>query len=115
MGPARVGPCAVQRMVVAQASPAQRQMAGLPRRPAAWPLRPVGDAHASTLENSMTECAATKRLGKPDTGNPFVRFDEGRSGDAGPTTAVGSTCLSPLRLLYHRTARRTSEAHDSFA
>jgi len=24
-----------------------------------------------------TECLGMKRLGKPDTGNPFVRFDEG--------------------------------------
>ena len=41
-----------------------------------------------------------KRLGKPDTGNPFVRFDEGRSVSAELTTAVSSTRLLPLRLLY---------------
>jgi hypothetical protein len=41
-----------------------------------------------------------KRLGKPDTGNPFVRFDEGRSGSAELTTAVRSIRLLPLRLLY---------------
>src|SRR5208283_106156 len=29
-------------------------------------------------------------LGKPNMGNPSVRFDEGRSGSAGLTTAVGS-------------------------
>ena len=40
------------------------------------------------------------RLGKPDMVNPFVRFDEGRSGDAALTTTVGSSLLSPLRLLY---------------
>ena len=43
-----------------------------------------------------------KRLGKPDTGNPFVRFDEGRSGSAELTTAVRSIRLLPLRLLYVR-------------
>jgi len=48
----------------------------------------------------MTECNAMKRPGKPDTGNPFVRFDEGRSGDAGLTTTVGLICHPPLRLLY---------------
>ena len=40
------------------------------------------------------------RLGKPDTGNPFVRFDEERSGSAKLTTTVGSIRLLPLRLLY---------------
>ena len=43
---------------------------------------------------------AMKRLGKPDTGNPFVRFDEGRSGSAALTTTVSSFRLLPLRLLY---------------
>ena len=33
-------------------------------------------------------------------GNPSVRFDEGRSGNAEPTTTVGSTRLFLLRLLY---------------
>ena len=41
-----------------------------------------------------------KRLGKPDTGNPFVRFDEERSGSVELTTTVGSIRLLPLRLLY---------------
>jgi hypothetical protein len=48
----------------------------------------------------MTECNAMKRPGKPDTGNPFVRFDEERSGSAELTTTVGSIRLRPLRLLY---------------
>ena len=41
------------------------------------------------------------RPGEPDTGNPYVRFDEGRSGNAEPTTSVGSIRLFPLRLLYY--------------
>lgn len=40
------------------------------------------------------------RLGKPDAVNPFVRFDEGRSGNAALTTKVGLSLLFPLRLLY---------------
>ena len=40
------------------------------------------------------------RPGKPDTGNPFVRFDEERSGSAELTTTVGLIRLLPLRLLY---------------
>jgi hypothetical protein len=40
------------------------------------------------------------RPGEPDTGNPYVRFDEGRSENAEPTTSVGSIRLFPLRLLY---------------
>jgi len=40
------------------------------------------------------------RLGKPDTVNPFVRFDEGRSGNVALTTTVSSSLLFPLRLLY---------------
>ena len=43
-----------------------------------------------------------KRLGKPDTGNPFVRFDEERSGSVELTTTVGSIRLLPLRLLYRK-------------
>src|SRR5665213_983625 len=46
------------------------------------------------------ECLAMKRPGKPDTGNPFVRFDEERGGSAGLTTTVGSTRPLPLCLLY---------------
>src|SRR6184192_128490 len=59
-------------------------------------------AHAYTrrMEGRMTECNAMKRPGKPDTGNPFVRFDEGRSGDAELTNTVCLICPSPLRLLY---------------
>jgi len=41
-----------------------------------------------------------KRLGKPDTGNPFVRFDEGRGDSAELTTTASSIRLLPLRLLY---------------
>ena len=40
------------------------------------------------------------KLGKPDTGNPFVRFDEERSGSAELTTTVSLIRLLPLRLLY---------------
>ena len=40
------------------------------------------------------------RPGEPDTGKPYVRFDEGRSGNAALTTAVSSIRHSPLRLLY---------------
>ena len=43
---------------------------------------------------------AMKQPGKPDTGNPFVRFDEERSGNAEPTTTVSSIRPLPLRLLY---------------
>ena len=59
-------------------------------------------AHAYTrrMEGRMTECNAMKRPGKPDTGNPFVRFDEGRSGDAELTNTVCLICPSLLRLLY---------------
>jgi hypothetical protein len=41
-----------------------------------------------------------KRPGKPDTGNPFVRFDEGRSDEAALTTTVGLNGQPPFRLLY---------------
>ena len=40
------------------------------------------------------------RPGEPDTGNLYVRFDEGRSGNAELTASVGSIRLFPLRLLY---------------
>src|SRR5437016_211447 len=30
---------------------------------------------------AQAECSAVKRLGKPDTGNPSVRFDEGSESD----------------------------------
>jgi hypothetical protein len=33
-------------------------------------------------------------------GRRRIRFDEGRSGNAEPTTSVGSIRLFPLRLLY---------------
>ena len=48
----------------------------------------------------QAECWRMKRPGKPDTGNPFVRFDEERSGSAELTTTVGPTRLLPLRLRY---------------
>ena len=47
------------------------------------------------------ECLVVKRPGKPDTGNPFVRFDEERGGRVELTTTVGLTRFLPLRLLYH--------------
>ncbi len=43
---------------------------------------------------------AMKRLGKPDTGNPFVRFDEGRVWIRELTTSVGSIPPIQTRLLY---------------
>ena len=55
-----------------------------------------------------------KRPGKPDTGNPFVRFDEGRSGDAELTTTVCLICHSPLRLLYHPPAASITARECSF-
>src|SRR5438552_18042580 len=62
----------------------------------------MADANPCRMEGRMTECNAMKRPGKPDTGNPFVRFDEGRSGDTELTTMVCLICYSPLRLLYQR-------------
>jgi hypothetical protein len=48
----------------------------------------------------MTECFTMKRPGKPDTGNPFVRFDEGRS-DRRETDHCGRlNSPTSLRLLY---------------
>jgi hypothetical protein len=41
-------------------------------------------AHARLMENSLDrtfENLAMKRFGKPDTGNPSVRFDEGSESD----------------------------------
>jgi hypothetical protein len=52
-------------------------------------------------KNGPAECLAMKRPGKPDTGNPSVRFDVGRSDIAARTTAVSSIRLPSLRLLYH--------------
>jgi len=42
-----------------------------------------------------------KRPGKPDTGNPFVRFDEERGDSVELTTTAGLIRPLPLRLLYH--------------
>jgi hypothetical protein len=48
---------------------------------------------------------AMKRPGKPDTGNPFVRFDEGRGWIRRElTTTVRLIPFSHLRLLYLRSA-----------
>jgi len=58
--------------------------------------------------SEATECWVMKRPGKPDTGNPFVRFDEGRSGSAALTTAVSSIRLLPLRLLYRCDAAKAT-------
>src|SRR5580700_132468 len=44
---------------------------------AVWPLVSAGIRCVETSVNSRPECLAMKRPGKPDTGNPFVRFDEG--------------------------------------
>ena len=48
----------------------------------------------------MTECTAMKRPGKPDTGNPFVRFDEGRGGRRETDNYGRFNSPTPLRLLY---------------
>ena len=53
------------------------------------------------------------RPGEPDTGNPYVRFDEGRSGNAAPTTSVGSIRLFPLRLLYAAASATSAHAGES--
>jgi hypothetical protein len=42
-----------------------------------------------------------KRPGKPDTGNPFVRFDEGRGGSKETDNYGRFNSSKPLRLLYH--------------
>ena len=52
------------------------------------------------LYRKANEAMRLNRPGEPDTGNPSVRFDEGRSGNAELTTTVGSIRLAPLRLLY---------------
>src|SRR5204863_8745385 len=57
------------------------------------------------------EAMRPNRPGEPDTGNPYVRFDEGRSGNAEPTTSVGSIRLFPLRLLYFRSLQRADGLH----
>ena len=51
---------------------------------------------------SRSKGADRTGLGEPNMGNPSVRFDEGRSGSAGLTTAVSSIRLLPLRLLYQK-------------
>jgi len=40
-------------------------------------LRKLRRALYRTAKSKTYECFAMKRLGKPDTGNPSVRFDEG--------------------------------------
>ena len=40
-------------------------------------------------------------FGEPNMGNPSVRFDEGRSGNAALATSASSIRLLPLRLLYY--------------
>jgi len=61
---------------------------------------------------------AMKRLGKPDTGNPFVRFDEGRGGRGGtdncgqfnPPPSTSPTL--PLTLMGGNSRRRALPAED---
>jgi uncharacterized delta-60 repeat protein len=48
-----------------------------------------------------------KRLGKPDTGNPFVRFDEGRRGSAALTSAV--SLIRPFRFAYSNSGKDGSQ------
>ena len=43
-----------------------------------------------------------KRLGKPDTGNPSVRFDEGSEPERELTISVGLTSQPGSGLLYLR-------------
>ncbi len=64
----------------------------------------AGADRVETTVRDQPECLAMKRPGKPDTGNPFVRFDEERSGSAKLTTTVGSIRLLPFRLLYQKRA-----------
>src|SRR5438552_18481577 len=73
----------------------------------------MADANPCRMEGRMTECNAMKRPGKPATGNPFVRFDEGRSGDTGLTTMVCLICYSPLRLLYPSAPRSSSQPYPA--
>src|SRR5271165_1442899 len=95
-------------MAVAQARQEASVVERLPGRTTTGAIRLVVTAGKSRVETSVrepTECLAMKRPGKPDTGNPFVRFDEERSGSAELTTTVGSTRLLLLRLLYRRAGR----------
>jgi hypothetical protein len=70
------------------------------RKAKAEPKYRFWSLYGDIMRHRMTECNAMKRPGKPDTGNPSVRFDEERSGSAELTTTVGSIRLPPLRLLY---------------
>src|SRR5208282_1234243 len=97
-----------ETVAVAQARPEAGVVERLPRRAATDAIRPVVTAGESCVETSVSEppeCLAMKRPGKPDTGNPFVRFDEERSGSAELTTTVSSIRLLPLRLLYRWSSR----------
>src|SRR5437667_8953698 len=75
----------------------------------------MADANPCPMEGRMTECNTMKRPGKPDTGNPFVRFDEGRGGDTELTTAVCLICHSPLRLLYRSGGLKSALRPQSLA
>ena len=74
----------VAPLVVAQAQLHQGAVERLSKRVAARPLWSVATAYACIVESSLdrpSECLVMKHPGKPDTGNPSVRFDEGSESD----------------------------------
>ena len=61
----------------------------------------MATAYACIVETSLdstSECLVMKRLGKPDTGNPSVRFDEGSELD-GHWLCLSTRRLRPTLLL----------------
>lgn len=90
------------RKALAQASMQTWTVESLPGSTAAqsvWPLATADPGGEATVK-THSECLVMKRPGKPDTGNPFVRFDEERGGSTELTTTVCSIRHLPLRLLY---------------
>src|ERR1019366_1713873 len=74
----------VAPLVVAQAQLHPGAVERLSKRVAARPLWSVATADACIVESSLdrpSECLVMKHPGKPDTGNPSVRFDEGPESD----------------------------------
>lgn len=51
--------------------------------------------------SNISRMLTMKRLGKPDTGNPSVRFDEGSELERELTIPVGLNSTSSSGLLYH--------------
>ena len=52
--------------------------------------------------SNISRMLTMKRLGKPDTGNPSVRFDEGSELERELTIPVGLNSTSSSGLLYRR-------------